>query len=87
MQEYRGLKVLVTGADGFIGSHLTERLAAAGAMVTTLACYNSFDFTAGLTRCLSRHVPRSQCGAGMCAMPISCVRSCAAKTSYSIWQP
>ena len=43
MQHYRGLKVLVTGADGFIGSHLTERLAAVGADVTALACYNSFD--------------------------------------------
>ena len=43
MRDYRGLKVLVTGADGFIGSHLTERLAAAGANVTALACYNSFD--------------------------------------------
>ncbi len=36
-------KVLVTGADGFIGSHLTERLIEAGAEVTALAQYNSFD--------------------------------------------
>ncbi|MBV8915412.1 MAG: SDR family NAD(P)-dependent oxidoreductase [Acetobacteraceae bacterium] len=43
MQEYSGRKVLVTGADGFIGSHLTERLAAEGAEVTALACYSSFD--------------------------------------------
>lgn len=40
---YRDRKVLVTGADGFIGSHLTEALAAAGAEVTALAQYNSFD--------------------------------------------
>lgn len=40
---YRGKKVLVTGADGFIGSHLTEKLVAAGADVTALALYNSFD--------------------------------------------
>ena len=40
---YIGAKVLVTGADGFIGSHLTERLVAAGAEVTALAQYNSFD--------------------------------------------
>jgi UDP-glucose 4-epimerase len=36
-------RVLVTGADGFIGSHLVERLASAGAQVTALAQYNSFD--------------------------------------------
>ena len=40
---YRGLKVLVTGADGFIGSHLTEMLVRHGAEVTALACYSSFD--------------------------------------------
>ncbi|CEJ12255.1 dTDP-glucose 4,6-dehydratase [bacterium YEK0313] len=40
---YDGMKILVTGADGFIGSHLTEALANAGARVTALALYNSFD--------------------------------------------
>ncbi len=35
--------VLVTGADGFIGSHLVEALVHAGARVTALAQYNSFD--------------------------------------------
>ncbi|TIU15682.1 MAG: SDR family NAD(P)-dependent oxidoreductase, partial [Mesorhizobium sp.] len=40
---YRGRKVLVTGADGFIGSHLTEALVRSGADVTALALYNSFD--------------------------------------------
>jgi NAD dependent epimerase/dehydratase len=40
---YRGRRVLVTGADGFIGSHITERLVAEGAEVTALAQYNSFD--------------------------------------------
>ncbi|MBV8769892.1 MAG: SDR family NAD(P)-dependent oxidoreductase [Hyphomicrobiales bacterium] len=41
--EYKGLKVLVTGADGFIGSHLTEKLVQRGAQVTALCLYNSFD--------------------------------------------
>lgn len=38
---WKGRKVLVTGADGFIGSHLTERLVAAGADVRAFCVYNS----------------------------------------------
>jgi NAD dependent epimerase/dehydratase len=37
------MKVLITGADGFIGSHLTEMLLAAGHRVRALAYYNSFN--------------------------------------------
>ncbi|MFC4386547.1 NAD-dependent 4,6-dehydratase LegB [Gracilibacillus marinus] len=36
-------KVLVTGADGFIGSHLTEELVKAGHDVRAFAYYNSFN--------------------------------------------
>jgi NAD dependent epimerase/dehydratase len=36
-------KVLVTGADGFIGSHLTERLLECSGSVRALVCYNSFN--------------------------------------------
>jgi NAD dependent epimerase/dehydratase len=36
-----GRRVLVTGADGFIGSHLVERLVAEGAAVRALCLYNS----------------------------------------------
>ena len=36
-------QVLVTGADGFIGSHLTEALLAKGYRVRALAQYNSFN--------------------------------------------
>jgi NAD dependent epimerase/dehydratase len=36
-------KVLVTGADGFIGSHLTEMLVTKGYYVKALAQYNSFN--------------------------------------------
>lgn len=36
--------VLVTGADGFIGSHLTELLLAKGFKVRALSQYNSFNY-------------------------------------------
>lgn len=36
-------KVLVTGADGFIGSHLTESLLEKGYEVKAFVCYNSFN--------------------------------------------
>lgn len=36
-------KILVTGADGFIGSHLVEMLVKSGAKVKALSYYNSFN--------------------------------------------
>lgn len=37
------MKVLVTGGDGFIGSHLTERLVQQGYQVKAMVQYNSFN--------------------------------------------
>lgn len=41
--EIKGKKVLITGADGFIGSHLTESLFNEGAEIRALSQYNSFN--------------------------------------------
>lgn len=41
--QFANKKILVTGADGFIGSHLTEALVHAGASVTAFVYYNSFN--------------------------------------------
>lgn len=45
-------KVLVTGADGFIGSHLTEALVIAGYDVRAFVLYNSFNSWGWLDHCL-----------------------------------
>jgi len=37
-------KVLITGADGFIGSHLTELLVSEGYKIKALSQYNSFNY-------------------------------------------
>jgi len=47
----RSHKVLVTGADGFIGSHLTEALVRQGYSVKAFVYYNSFNSWGWLDHC------------------------------------
>jgi NAD dependent epimerase/dehydratase len=44
MEILKEKKILVTGADGFIGSHLVEKLLESGHHVKALSYYNSFNF-------------------------------------------
>jgi NAD dependent epimerase/dehydratase len=44
------MRVLITGADGFIGSHLTESLLACGHQVRAFVLYNSFNSWGWLDR-------------------------------------
>ena len=43
--------ILITGADGFIGSHLTEALVRQGYKVRAFTMYNSFNSWGWLDHC------------------------------------
>lgn len=43
LKDIQGKKVFVTGADGFIGSHLVEQLVGLGAEVRAMVYYNSWN--------------------------------------------
>jgi nucleoside-diphosphate-sugar epimerase len=45
------MKILISGADGFIGSHLTEALVRAGHDVRAFVLYNSFNSWGWLDHC------------------------------------
>lgn len=48
-KNYKGKRVLVTGADGFMGSHVTERLVSLGAKVTAFVRGTSITGTHAIT--------------------------------------
>ena len=43
MMKLSGKKIVITGADGFIGSHVTEMMVKEAAAVKALVQYNSFN--------------------------------------------
>ena len=47
----RNKRILITGAEGFIGSHLTERLVKLGYNVKAFTLYNSFNSKGWLDHC------------------------------------
>lgn len=57
-------KILVTGADGFIGSHLTEALVRQGRDVRAFVLYNSFDSWGWLDHCAADVAGRFEVVAG-----------------------
>ena len=73
------MKILVTGADGFIGSHLTERLLSDGHEVRALVMYNSFNSWGWLDHHASAPPENLEVVAGDIRDPRSCqiaVRGC-----------
>jgi NAD dependent epimerase/dehydratase len=56
--QLKNKKVLVTGACGFIGSHLVERLVEEGAKVTAFVYYNSFNHWGWLDRLPERSLKK-----------------------------
>lgn len=58
MKKVKTKKILVTGSEGFIGSHLTEALIRAGHQVRAFVLYNSFN-SLGWLKCAAPAVKRN----------------------------
>ena len=54
------MKILITGSEGFIGSHLIETLVNKGHKVRCFVLYNSFN-SLGWIDNLSKNINRQEC--------------------------
>lgn len=77
-------KILITGADGFIGSHLTEALLAKEYKVKALSQYNSFNYWGWLEDISANQ--NLEVVSGDIRDPHFCKEITKMLTSFSIWQ-
>ena len=78
-----GKNIFVTGADGFIGSHLVESLVHNGANVKALVYYNSWNSVGWLNQLKNEVLSHVEIVKVMCVMRSSCAVVCR-QTSYFI---
>ena len=79
--------VAVTGAEGFIGSHLAEALVAAGYRVRAMAQYNSFSSYGWLETLRPTSSTRSRSSSATSATPARSASSSRAPRSSTTWPP
>jgi len=80
-------KILVTGADGFIGSHLTEALVEMGADVRAFVFYNSFNSWGWLDQTPEKVKAELDVFAGDIRDPMGSKQPCRTAAWCSIWRP
>ena len=79
--------VMVTGADGFIGSHLAEELVKSGEKVRAFCLYNSFGSLGWIDTLPRKSAMKWISLWAMCVTPTACVLPCAGRNACSIWLP
>ena len=78
--------VLVTGADGFIGSHLVEMLVRQGHDVKAFCLYNSFNSWGWLDEVADDVKGGFEVFPAMCVIPTGCGRRSRGAIPSSTWR-